>query len=296
MPPGAVTSWRMGCVVCDAASELGALCRDCAREVAPYAGLIPEHIRSTAAKAKADAWLVDGFGAMHPTSDRATVGRARACGVSVLAASVSREHAELARVGSGWQVRDLGSRNGTFVGGIRAPGRMALRPPVAIRFGEVAMWFITDVRAASSATPSVPTGSARRGAHRFSLRAGELELCVVGGGEPTIGGTLLSRAPGGEWRERSLAPLEYHLLRTLCARACNEADPAIAIRGCVSVKELARELPFRTDAPGERHVRQIVQRARAALVEVGAPGVLVSRPGHGYYLTSAVTLAPPDPR
>jgi len=41
---------------------------------------------------------------------------------------LSRQHLELAREGSAWVVRDLGSKNGTFVNGHRLSGRHQLRP------------------------------------------------------------------------------------------------------------------------------------------------------------------------
>jgi len=51
--------------------------------------------------------------------------------------TVSRVHAVLERVASRWLIRDLGSRNGTFVNGDRIFGERAIRPGDEIRVGTV---------------------------------------------------------------------------------------------------------------------------------------------------------------
>ena len=47
--------------------------------------------------------------------DRIVFGRLPECDVVLSDSGISREHAELVRVGAGWEVHDLDSRNGTFV-------------------------------------------------------------------------------------------------------------------------------------------------------------------------------------
>lgn len=54
---------------------------------------------------------------------RFLIGRSPACDLRIEEARVSGEHARLRWTGAVWEVRDLGSKNGTFVGGQRlAPG------------------------------------------------------------------------------------------------------------------------------------------------------------------------------
>jgi transcriptional regulator with PAS, ATPase and Fis domain len=48
---------------------------------------------------------------------------------------VSRQHAEVARRGKDWIVRDLGSRNGTFVDGNRVTGELAIAGDHVVRVG-----------------------------------------------------------------------------------------------------------------------------------------------------------------
>jgi hypothetical protein len=53
------------------------------------------------------------------TGPETTVGRASGNDLVISAADVSREHARLRRDGSTLEIRDLGSRNGTWVNGVR---------------------------------------------------------------------------------------------------------------------------------------------------------------------------------
>jgi hypothetical protein len=280
-----------GCLCCGAAVELGALCRPCALEVAPCDGLIPDHLRSALDAGDAVAWLVDGFGSAHAISAKATIGRNHDRDLVVLTASVSREHAELERTPAGWTARDLGSRNGTSVDGMRCQGRTPLPPRALLKVGDVSLWFLAGVDREPSAKVVMLTGDSG-GVVRYQLAFGDAELCLVGGGDATAGGALLSRAAGAaSWSERGLAPLEFQLLRALCVRAIAETDSPSTVRGCVPTKQLARDLPFQSKYANEENVRQVVKRLRGVLAEVAAAGVLAIAPGRGYYIACKVTTA-----
>jgi pSer/pThr/pTyr-binding forkhead associated (FHA) protein len=71
--------------------------------------------------------------------DSLRVGRDPAAEVALRDQTVSRSHARLDRSGGGWTVTDLGSTNGTAVGGTRlAPNTPApLRPGAPVQFGDV---------------------------------------------------------------------------------------------------------------------------------------------------------------
>jgi hypothetical protein len=202
---------------------------------------------------------------------------------------VSREHAELVRGDTGWTVRDLGSRNGTFVDGVRGQGRTPLPPRAVVKVGDVALWFLAEVHEPPRA-PVIATGGAGGGVVRYQLVHAGAELCLVGGNDAGAGGALLSRPVGAvTWAERGLAPLEFQLLRALCIRAHEEAAAPSAVRGCVPTKQLARELPFQSRYANEENVRQVVRRLRGVLAEIGAGGVVAVAPGRGYYLACGVT-------
>jgi hypothetical protein len=55
-------------------------------------------------------WILPG--------ERLTIGREPGCGLEIAHPSVSRSHADVHFDGQAWRVRDLGSKNGTFVDGI----------------------------------------------------------------------------------------------------------------------------------------------------------------------------------
>jgi len=65
------------------------------------------------------------------------VGREPGCELQLEHDSVSRRHAELLPEAGGWRLRDLGSKNGSFVEGRRVESA-ELRPPTWLRFGDVA--------------------------------------------------------------------------------------------------------------------------------------------------------------
>jgi len=69
--------------------------------------------------------------------DRVTVGKDPANDVPLsFDPTVSRLHAVLERLPSGWIIRDLGSRNGTFVNGERIMGDRVVRAGDEIRLGK----------------------------------------------------------------------------------------------------------------------------------------------------------------
>jgi hypothetical protein len=254
--------------------------------------LIPDHIRSNVDPTEAAAWVVDGFGAAHAIAPKTGIGRSHEGELVVLASSVSREHAELRRTDAGWHIRDLGSRNGTYVDGSRAQGRATLSERMLIKIGDVPLWFLAEVIHEPVAPPSMATASAGGGLVRFNITPGTIELCLVGTTDMGAGGALLSRGNGAEtWTERGLAPLEFQLLRALCARAAEEAGSPSAVRGCVQTKQLARDLPFQSKYANEENVRQVVRRLRAVLGEIGIESVLAVAPGRGYYLSCPVSVA-----
>jgi pSer/pThr/pTyr-binding forkhead associated (FHA) protein len=72
--------------------------------------------------------------------ERTTVGRADTNDVVLADERVSRLHAALELVAGQWVVRDLGSRNGTFVDGDRVLATRPVRPGQEIRIGETALF------------------------------------------------------------------------------------------------------------------------------------------------------------
>src|SRR5439155_14572084 len=75
------------------------------------------------------SWSLDG--------DVLTIGRSSRNTRHLPAAPVSKQHAEIVRDGGGWQVRDLGSRNGTRVNGVDVQDAAPVKPGDTIEFGQV---------------------------------------------------------------------------------------------------------------------------------------------------------------
>jgi pSer/pThr/pTyr-binding forkhead associated (FHA) protein len=296
----------MGCLCCGKEpAEIGALCRSCAKEVSPCEGLIPDHIHSRIDSTDAEAWVVDGFGGAYPIAARSRIGRSQDSELIVLASSVSREHAELQHADAGWVVTDLASRNGTLVQGVRVQGSAPLPERAVLRVGDVALWFLAiEMVHEPTRQPTMTTDGLQGGLGmaqgtparpapliRYQLVRGDKELCIVATGNGASAGALLWRVVGTDsWSERSLAPLEFQLLRALCIRAHEEATSPSTIRGCVPTKQLVSDLPFQSKYANQENVRQVVLRLRGVLAEVGVGGLLAVAPGRGYYLASPVSV------
>jgi hypothetical protein len=85
-------------------------------------------------------------GRLLSPGSRCLVGRADTCTLLLTHRSVSAEHASVFWTDEGWVVRDLGSRNGTFVGDQRlGPGQKAVwKPGLPLRFGGDVAWELHD--------------------------------------------------------------------------------------------------------------------------------------------------------
>ncbi|HEY8765945.1 MAG TPA: FHA domain-containing protein [Dehalococcoidia bacterium] len=83
------------------------------------------------------------------SSDELTIGRAATCGVVLNDPKVSREHARVRLDGQLVRLRDLGSRNGTFVNG-EGVSQADLHPGDEVRVGRVRMTLIVPAPAADA--------------------------------------------------------------------------------------------------------------------------------------------------
>lgn len=127
----------------------------------------------------------------------------------------------------------------------------------------------------------------------FGLVAKGAELLLVGHDEPGAGGVLLARpTASAPWAERELPPLPFQLTRILCRRVLEDRWSPSRTRGCVSSRQLAAALPFRSRYANEENVRHVVMRLRGACRALGVPELVAVAPGRGYYLTCAVQAPP----
>src|SRR6476469_2180836 len=68
-------------------------------------------------------------------ADRVVIGRDEACDIRLDDTKVSRRHAEIVRNGNGYEVRDLGSSNGTYLGSMRLTAPQGLKDGDVVRIG-----------------------------------------------------------------------------------------------------------------------------------------------------------------
>jgi hypothetical protein len=98
-------------------------------------------LRRLAVSSYVEVWGRGGRELRALESGRLTVGTLESNDVVVNADGVSRVHAAFERLGGSWCVRDLGSRNGTFVNGRRIIGERALHPGDEIILGRLRLVF-----------------------------------------------------------------------------------------------------------------------------------------------------------
>src|ERR1700739_1641552 len=89
-----------------------------------------------------EIWKPSGRGLFMVSGQRVAVGDG---GTDLLSlghdATVSRLHAILENLGSAWSIRDLGSRNGTYVNGEKIFAERVLRSGDQLRMGSSRMGF-----------------------------------------------------------------------------------------------------------------------------------------------------------
>jgi pSer/pThr/pTyr-binding forkhead associated (FHA) protein len=103
-----------------------------------------------------EVWSRSGRELRALDSERVTVGTLESNDVVVDADGVSRVHAVFERFGDTWCIRDLGSRNGTFVNGGRILGERALHSGDEILLGRLRLLFRSPARGKETAAVAEP--------------------------------------------------------------------------------------------------------------------------------------------
>ena len=126
-----------------------------------------------------EIWKPSGRELITLSGERVTVGKASANVVSLEHDStVSRFHAVLENLGYAWSVRDLGSRNGTYVNGEKISAERVLRSGDELRVGNSRLVF-WEVKQADEAPANDETVSVGPAQFPPRLTPRELEVLVV---------------------------------------------------------------------------------------------------------------------
>ena len=133
-----------------------------------------------------------------PSGQALTIGRGEECSVVLRGTEISRRHAELRLEGGALHIRDLESRNGVFVGGVRV-GEAILGVGDVIRLGE---WVgvVAPIRerdpspAFAEIAPGLLGGPTLAFALELGLRAARSTLPLVLQGETGTGKEVTARA------------------------------------------------------------------------------------------------------
>jgi phosphoserine phosphatase RsbU/P len=105
--------------------------------------------------------------------DVVQIGRSSRSAVHLPDATVSKAHAEIARAGDGWMIRDLGSRNGTRVNGIEANQPTAVRDGDTLEIGKVLVRVGPEAPALTTFAPRDMSSSLRANAMELLSRPSE---------------------------------------------------------------------------------------------------------------------------
>ncbi|MDH3402658.1 MAG: SpoIIE family protein phosphatase [Acidobacteriota bacterium] len=151
------------------------------------------------------------------------IGRGTDCDVTIADSFLSRRHARLFKDGDSWRLEDLGSRNGTFLSGVRVEG------PMPIAAGDEIALSSSVVRIEDPAAPRAPARPRREtsaGDHTVFRSASEL---------------LASQATISPQSEESVEILQSHAQRL---QILNDVHQVLA--RSLSVEELLETLLGRT--------------------------------------------------
>lgn len=153
----------------------------------PDNGAAAEHARGRdgISKAYLEIFSPTGSEILALERDRIALGNAASNDVALTwDGTVSQLHAVVERYPSGWCIRDVGSRNGTYLNGDRIVGDHALRPGDEIRTGQTRIVFKLD-----AATAAPPETAAVQSAPDLTRREREVLVALC---RPVLERNLLS--------------------------------------------------------------------------------------------------------
>lgn len=284
------------CPICrQRTAEVGVLCEECRDDLSSPIKIMPEQIQLHCARPTMAA-LIDLWGRPHRLDPRTLIGRqVEGQGLAILEPSVSRHHAHVILDGDVWEMRDLGSANGTYSDDRLIDQPTPIKDKDKVRFGHIAFYFIEDVsrlpppRVGRTMTATIKPESRRFAAEAAVVPAFEEEEHTDVGlptlrfqlHEPTGGGGGLIEVDG---KQVQLTTTQFELMALMIKRMASEAHQPELVRGFVRSSELIADLSWDTREPSENHVKQLVRRVRRALIKSEIGDLIESRHRFGYRL------------
>lgn len=139
-------------------------------------------------------------GVSRPLLTRTLIGRSLSCGLRIADSTASGEHALLSFTGNTWELRDLGSKNGTFVDGTRlGPGSsVSVGAGSILGFGTKDGWELVDVTAPPLLAVDIATAEVHCAADGLLALPSEEqpEVSIYGAG----GGAFVVESANGQVR------------------------------------------------------------------------------------------------
>lgn len=223
-------------------------------------------------------------GRTQPVPGRLLIGRGHAAGLRLAEPLVSGEHAVISWTGARWEIRDLGSTNGTFVDEVRLrPGvAAALTAGTRLAFGDPERrWELAEAGGPSAIASDAKSGESR-------AAAGGL-LVLPSEEQPEVS---LYEDAAGEWRletaEGTVQPLEDQQLVQAGGRTWRVQLPGIA-EGTPQ-----RSLPMSLEAV-TLELRVSRDEERVELIILGGGQEIRLEPReHGYVLLTLARLRQGD--
>ena len=278
------------CLACGA-STVTNLCSGCAAELDSPLPFVAEQILSSWLRPQ-NALLVDTWGRIHRLEAKTVLGRTPAArGLSIFEGSVSRRHAEIHHTANGWEIVDLGSRNGTRVNELQITAPTLLHERDRVSVGSVGFYFAFDSQHVVDADLEEVSSRTLRPGEGPELklsRSEQTDETFVG--LPTISLQVLEAPSGGggylqlAGRQLQLTVTQFAMLQMLARRSAREVDVPAIVRGFVPSGQLIADLPWDTSNPNENHLKQLVRRVRGLLEAVSLGTLIESRPSFGYRL------------
>lgn len=193
-------------------------------------------------------------------NDRFVIGRGHECDLVVADRQVSREHAEIRKSHAGYQLEDLGSKNGTHLNGVRIDGPALLQDGDEI---QIAFALKLTFIGSEATLPLVLDDQALAGARVLRM---EVQAHRVWIGDQEI--------------EPPLSPPQFRLLELLQNN----------LERVVSREEIAEYVWPGTHGVGvsDQAIDALIRRLRDRLAEIDSREFVVTVRGHGFRLDNPI--------